>query len=81
MNGLTGVTCSMTLRNDRGSCYPVILKSIKDRAACIGSGWKEVVKENGLQEGDILMFELVETGTKPVITFKVTQVLVTITMH
>ncbi|CAN0899446.1 B3 domain-containing protein REM10 [Linum grandiflorum] len=70
-NGLTGLTRSMILRNDKGSSFPVELTTMKGGRACIKSGWKKVVQENGLKEGDVLLFQLIETGTKPVMTFKV----------
>ncbi|CAN1140387.1 B3 domain-containing protein REM10 [Linum perenne] len=70
-NGLTGLAQSMILRNEKGSSFLVGLKTMKGGRACIGSGWKELVQENGLMEGDVLMFELIETGTRPVMTFKV----------
>ncbi|CAI0376368.1 unnamed protein product [Linum tenue] len=69
-NGLIGLKCVMILRNEEGSPYPVKLRSSKAGRPFIGTGWYDLVRANRLRMGDVLRFELVETGMNPVMTFK-----------
>ncbi|PWA42587.1 DNA-binding pseudobarrel domain-containing protein [Artemisia annua] len=62
----------MILKNVRNEgSWTVELKSSKNNKYCyIGRGWKEFYVANGLKDGDLFKFELVDNGEKPTANFR-----------
>ncbi|CAL1353027.1 unnamed protein product [Linum trigynum] len=70
-NGLHGISVSMLLANAVGAPFLVSLKTTQAGRPYIGSGWRDVVAANQLRMGDVVRFELIESGSNPVMNFKV----------
>ena len=61
----------MILKNVRNEgSWTVELKSSKNKYCYIGRGWKEFYVANGLKDGDLFKFELVDNGEKPTANFR-----------
>ncbi|KAF8388726.1 hypothetical protein HHK36_025406 [Tetracentron sinense] len=59
-NGLTSKCCTMTIRDQKGRSWPVILRHKKsDGQVYIGRGWRQFSLANGLKKGDVCTFQLI----------------------
>ncbi|XP_065848508.1 uncharacterized protein [Euphorbia lathyris] len=64
--GLITNKCSaVTIKNETGNSWLVALRLDKNDEVYMAYGWLDFVKENGIQEGDVFMLELVKEGIKP----------------
>ncbi|WCJ27377.1 Transcriptional factor B3 family protein [Euphorbia peplus] len=53
------------ITNEKGKSWWVSTRLDKDDKVFLTSGWTELLKANGLEEGDVFMLELVKKGTTP----------------
>lgn len=48
--------------SDGNNKWPVRCIKHKGRYLCLSKGWKQFVRDNGLKEGDVCVFEVVQFG-------------------
>ncbi|XP_065848513.1 B3 domain-containing protein REM6-like isoform X4 [Euphorbia lathyris] len=81
-SGLTTSKCSaVSIRNEMGNSWIVTLRLDKNNKLYMTYGCFDFVKENGLEEGDVFILELVKGGIDPEMIYHVGAVVFTWTLN
>ncbi|WCJ30472.1 B3 domain-containing protein REM10 [Euphorbia peplus] len=56
---------AVIVTNEKGDSWRVLTRLDNDNKVFMTNGWTEFLEENGLEEGDVFMLELVKKGTTP----------------
>ncbi|XP_070019456.1 B3 domain-containing protein REM10-like [Nicotiana sylvestris] len=64
-NGLSNKKCDLIIKDDRQRSWKLKLSSSKSRVY-MGDGWRKLVTDNCLKEGDRIRFEIATNGETPI---------------
>ncbi|WCJ30488.1 B3 domain-containing protein REM10 [Euphorbia peplus] len=69
-HGLDGRCCSMILKDEEGRCWPALLYKNSNGKTYVAGGWASFCVAHKLKAGDLLIIELTENDTIPVLKMR-----------